>query len=154
MNPKERRGAKLLTTKKDGQQIEGELITVKPNSLLLLNTEGKDESIDIADIRIIRIVRESKAKQGAIMGGLVGGVGMGLYAGIVNIGEVHGFFASFIDCIIFFGPPGALIGALTGAAVSIDKTLQFERMTNSETQETLDKLRNKARIRDYKRDYK
>jgi hypothetical protein len=28
---KERRGAKLLITKKDGQLIEGELITVKPN---------------------------------------------------------------------------------------------------------------------------
>ena len=31
---KERRGAKLIVTKKDGQQIRGELITVKPNSLL------------------------------------------------------------------------------------------------------------------------
>ncbi|GAH74403.1 unnamed protein product [marine sediment metagenome] len=31
---KERRGAKLLITKKDGQLIEGELITVKPNGSL------------------------------------------------------------------------------------------------------------------------
>jgi hypothetical protein len=37
---KERRGVKLIVTKKDGQQTEGELITVKPTSLLLLNTEG------------------------------------------------------------------------------------------------------------------
>ena len=44
---KERRGAKLIITKKDGQQIEGELITVKPNSLLLLNTEGKDVPVDL-----------------------------------------------------------------------------------------------------------
>ena len=40
---KERRGAKLQITKKNGIQIAGELITVKPNSLLLLDTEGKDE---------------------------------------------------------------------------------------------------------------
>ena len=43
---KERRGAKLIITKKDGQLIEGELITVKPSSLLLLNTEGKSLSFD------------------------------------------------------------------------------------------------------------
>jgi len=54
---KERRGAELIITKKDGQQIKGELITVKPNSLLLLDTEGKDVSVDIVDIRIIRIVK-------------------------------------------------------------------------------------------------
>jgi len=48
-----------------GQQIEGELITVKPNSLLLLDTEGKDVSIDIGDIKVIRIVKKSKALLGA-----------------------------------------------------------------------------------------
>jgi hypothetical protein len=52
---KERRGAKLIITKKDGHQIEGELITVKPNSLLLLDTEGKDVSIDIKAIKVIKI---------------------------------------------------------------------------------------------------
>ncbi len=57
---KERRGAKLIIKKKDGQQVEGELITVKPNSLLLLNSEGKDVSVDIADIKVIRIVKKSK----------------------------------------------------------------------------------------------
>ena len=41
---KERQGAKLVITKKNGHQIEGELITVKPNSLLLLDTKGKDGS--------------------------------------------------------------------------------------------------------------
>ena len=37
-------GAELIITKKDGQQIEGKLITVKPNSLLLLNNEGMNDS--------------------------------------------------------------------------------------------------------------
>lgn len=39
---KERRGAKLIVIKKDGGQIEGELITVKPNSLQLLEHYGVD----------------------------------------------------------------------------------------------------------------
>ena len=54
---KERRGAKLIITKKDGQRIEGELIAVKPNSLLLLDAQynaafrGHNNaiSVDISD---------------------------------------------------------------------------------------------------------
>ncbi len=57
---KERRGAKLIITKKNGQQVKGELITVKPNSLLLLDTEGKDVSVGIADIKVIKIVKKSQ----------------------------------------------------------------------------------------------
>ena len=52
---KERRGAELIVTKKNGQLIGGELITVKPNSLLLLDAVGKDVSVDIADIRLLEL---------------------------------------------------------------------------------------------------
>ena len=130
-----KRGAKLIVTKNDGQQIQGELITVKPNSLLLLDTEGKDESIDIADIRIIRIV-----KKGALYGLLVGG-GLGLIAGIDN--KEDPFLDSFLGCIILVGLPVALI-------VGTDKTIQIEGMSDSEIQATLEYLRKKARIPDYK----
>ncbi len=144
---KERRGAKLIITQKDGQLIEGELITVKANSLLLLDTEGKDVSVDIADIRIIRIVKKSK---GARTGFRIG-VGLALILSVGQIGaEVHGFIPSFIDGLIFFALPGALIGAIIGAAAGKDKTIHFEGMTDSEIREALDKLRKKARIRDYK----
>jgi len=77
---KERRGAKLIVTKKDGWQIEGELITVKSNSLLLLDAEGKDLSVNIGDIKIIRIVKKSKALLGAGIGLLIG-VGPGALIG-------------------------------------------------------------------------
>ncbi|MFB0519792.1 MAG: hypothetical protein ACETWC_11000 [Acidobacteriota bacterium] len=59
------RRAKLVITKKDGQQIEGELITVKPNSLLLLDTEGKDVSVAIANIKVIRMVKKSRFQKRA-----------------------------------------------------------------------------------------
>ena len=144
---KERRGAKLTVTKKDGQLIEGELITVKPNSLLLLDTEGKDVSVGIADIKVIRVMKKSK---GARTGFLIGG-GLALIGGIGQIGaEVHGFIPSFIDGLIFFALPGALIGVIIGAVAGKDKTIQLEGMTDSEIQEAMDKLRQKARIRDYR----
>lgn len=141
---KEKRGAKLIITKKDGQQIKGELITVKPNSLLLLDAEGKDVSVDIGDIEVIRIVKKSK---GARTGFLIGG-GLALIVGVGEIGaEVHGFIPSFIDGLILFALPGALIGAIIEGK---DKTIQIEGITDLEMQEALDKLRKKARIRDYK----
>ena len=140
---KERRGAKLLITKKDGQQIEGELITVKPNSLLLLDTEGKDVSVGIADIKVIRVMKKSK---GARTGFLIGG-GLALIVGVGEIGaEVHGFIPSFIDGLIFFALPGALIGSAAGK----DKTIHFEGMTDLEIKEAMGYLRKKARIRDYR----
>ncbi len=144
---KERRGAKLIVAKKDGQQVQGELITVKPNSLLLLDTEGKDVSIGIADIKVIRVKKKSK---GARTGFLIGG-GLALIVGVGQIGaEVHGFIPSFIDGLIFFALPGALIGVIIGAVAGTDKTIQIEGMTDSEIEETLNKLRKKARIREYR----
>ena len=153
---KERRGAELIITKKDGWQIEGELITVKPNSLLLLNTEGKDESIDIADIKVITIVKKSKALVGATFGAFAGG---GIGAVVVPlIGKptpiIFSSMAAEKKTILsglFFGfIIGAVCGGLIGTDEGTDKTIQIEGMTDSEIREALDKLRKKARIRDYK----
>ena len=148
---KERKhGAKLIVTKKDGWQIEGELITVKPNSLLLLNTEGKDVSIDIADIKVIRIVKKSKALLGAGLGLIIFGGGTALSIAIFGTWEG----SEVLDVALFGGAIGAaaglLIGGVTGALLGTDKKIQIEGMTNLEIQKTLDKLRKKARIRDYR----
>jgi len=147
---KERRGAKLIITKKDGQQIEGELITVKPNSLLLLDTEGKDVSVDIADIKVIRVKKKSKVWKGAGIGLLVFGGGTALYVAKINEvdPEDEWKFVLFVGAIGAIA--GLLIGGTIGAAVGKDKTIHFEGMTDLEIKEALEKLRKKARIRDYK----
>ncbi len=148
---KERKhGAKLIITKKDGWQIEGELITVKPNSLLLLDTEGKDVSVGIADIKVIRIVKKSKATLGAGIGFLVcGGVGALIAPNLQpwSNGRELGW-TLLIGAI--GGAGGLLIGGITGALVGKDKTIQIEGMTDLEIRKALDKLHKKARIRDYK----
>ena len=135
---KERRGADLVITKKDSQQVKGELIAVKENSLLLLDSEsGADVSIDIADIRIIRIV-----KKGALYGLLVG-VGSGLLAGISSkINEEDSFLIVFLVYGILIGLPVALIAGK-------DKTIQIEGNSDSEIKEALEYLRKKARVRNF-----
>ena len=143
---KERRGAKLIITKLDGQLIEGELITVKPNSLLLLDTEGKDVSVGIEDIKVIKIVEKPGVAAGAVAGLLTG-------VAFAALRET-----SIVLRIVILGPlswwqvAGALtiVGAILGAFLKESKKIKIEGMSDSEIQETMDKLRKKARIRDYK----
>jgi hypothetical protein len=144
---RKKHGANLIIQKINGQQTGGELIVVKQDSLLLLNTEGKDVSVDIDDIKVIRVVKKSKKWIGAAVGFLiVGGIG----ALIVNSSGWSSEILTEKDFIILFGGLGAGIGALIGIEEGRDKKIQIEGMTDLEIQKTLDKLRKKARVRDYK----
>jgi hypothetical protein len=151
---KERRGAKFIITKKDRRQIEGELITVKPLSLLLLDTEGKDVSVDIADIKVIRIVKKSKVWTGAGLGLLIGAGSGGLYGLSTSRDPMGGYGVKAGLNAIYWAPVfatlGILIGGFFGAVAGIDKTIQIEGRHPSSIEFILKELRKKARIRDYK----
>ncbi len=147
---KERRGAELIITKKDRQQVEGELITVKPNSLLLLDSEGKDVSVNIEGINVIRIVKRSSTSGGAIVGFLIGGV-----VGIITLISSHTPLDEIEKRALIGGLFGGSLGLLVGIGImkgsaGKDKTIQFEGMNESEIKKALDKLRKKARVRNYK----
>jgi hypothetical protein len=154
---KERRGAKLLITKKDGGKIEGELIAVKEDSLLILTKWlERDESIDIADVEVITIVKKSEAGKGPLYGLLIGG-GLGGAAAASAIIRSEGDTAPWegILATALYVAIGGAVGYLIGGIIGIStgtgkKTIQIEGMTSSEIQKTLDKLRKKARVRDYK----
>jgi len=148
---KERRGAKLIIAKKDAQQVEGELITVKPNSLLLLDAEGKDVSVDIADIKVIRIVKKSKVWTGAGLGFLICGGSVAMYNHLFfkenHESDLKHIFTAFLGLI--GGAAGALGGGFIGASAGKDKTIQIEGRPDLEIRETLEYLRKKARVPDY-----
>jgi hypothetical protein len=141
---KQKHGTNLVILKKDGRQIRSELIAVKENSLLLLESEsGAGVFIDIGDVWMIKIVKKSKFLLRTGQGLLVGG-GVGLLVGNEDQG-LKGILAFFSITIL-----GAIIGGMAGVNSGIDKIIQIEGMSDSEIQETLHKLRKKARIRDYK----
>jgi hypothetical protein len=152
---KERRGAKLIITKKDRLLIVGELITVKSNSLLLLDTVGKDVSVDIADIKVIKIVKKSKVESGVVWGGVFGALsGIG-FALLVDASGEEGWGGVEFSEYLLLGAgglvAGVLYGGLIGAIFSVGgKKIRIEGMTDLEIRETMDKLRKKARIRDYR----
>lgn len=151
---RERRGAKLEITFKDGHYAAGELIAVKPDSLLLYNFAGKDESVDLAGIRSIRIVRKSKAKLGAACGLLAGVVGTVIVASSQketdNPLTLFGQGMEVAGAAMTFGLGGIGIGLVAGALAGKDKTIQLEGKSDSEVRKALAYLRGKARIRDYK----
>ncbi len=155
LNAKERRGAKLIITKKDGQQVEGELIAVKPTSLLLLNTEGKDVSVGVEEIKVIKIVYKKSVfvRDGALRG-LLGGFAVGAsITGMVALmlrasgGEALSYMAQV-------GGVGALVGVIVGtilrAVLKPVEPIKIEGKSDKKIKKALKKLRKKARIRDYK----
>ena len=87
LDAKERKGANLKITNKDGGRLEGELIAVKPGSLLLLSGGGSDVSADIAGIDTIKIVKKSKVATGLLISG-GGGAVVGAIIGATEKVEV------------------------------------------------------------------
>ena len=143
LSAKERRGADLIVTKLDGSQLSGELIAVKRDSLLLLSN-GRDESVDLADIKTVRIVKKSLAGKGALYGflaGALGGAGVGLAMGRTDLFEEK----TPLALGVFGGAIGALSGLLVGSVAGLDSSFTVAGKPEAAVNEYWDKLRAHAR---------
>ncbi len=149
----ERQGAMLSVQMKDGHQENGELIAVKPSSLLLLDSaSGSDLSIEVSDISAVRVVKKSKAKRGLGVGALAGAA----------LGAAIGAFVWESDDILpsrtkraivtgaLFAVPVGLLGLIVGATKGADIKIPFEGRSDLQIQSSLRELRYIARIPDFK----
>lgn len=108
---KERRGALILLTKVDGTQVKGELISVRPESLLV-RSGGEAFTIPRPKIQSVTILRRSRMASGALEGFTIGalwGVVLGVARGPDSI---HGHPA------IPIGAAGGGLGLIIGLAAS------------------------------------
>jgi len=161
-----KKGAELIVQQINGQQAIGELITVKENSLLLLDSEsGADVSVDIREIKLIEIVKESKVWKGigyGLLSGVVSGALIGYLQGddppggpLMAFGlssPMPGMFTAYEKAFILgtmCGITGGVLGGIGGAIAGKDKIIQFEEKSETEIKEILQKLRKKARIRNF-----
>jgi hypothetical protein len=140
---REKRGATLIITLKDGHFVEGELIVVKPDSLLLYS--GKDETIDLARIKVIRVVKPPRIETGMLCGVTVGAVATAIF-GAHDSGGEFGPIGTVLRGILFLSI-GAGLGAGAGALAGKDKVIGLEGMTDPQVRVALAYLRKKARIR-------
>ena len=139
---REKRGADLVVTKFDGSQVSGELIAVKRDSLLLLGLDGKDESVGVADIAIIRIVRRSKAWQGLLYGFVPGAVGGAIWGSqnTDDMGVLGGIMGGLV-----VGAASALVGFAAGVGAGLDSEISFAGMPESAANKILARLSRQAR---------
>jgi hypothetical protein len=110
LSARERRGADISVAMKDGRTVSGELIAVKPDSLLVVDTAGKDESVGLADISTVRIFKKHRPGRGVLYGTLIGAAGAGLagYALVPKSMEYPVLTA------MQFGFLGAVVGGFIG----------------------------------------
>ncbi len=109
----ERRGADITVSLRSGRSVSGELIAVKPDSLLLLSPAGNDESVGLADIATIRVFKKRRPGQAALYGTLLGAVAGGLLgyaAAPKGMEENPGLIAAVL------GLGGAVLGGFIASA--------------------------------------
>lgn len=141
---KERRGANLIVTTKDGGQFPGELVAIKPDSLLLLDdVTGHDRSVALDDVSVIKIVRKSKALTGLLVGfvpGAVGGAVWGAHASDSDMAELAALFGGLV-----VGSVAGLVGLAAGLGLGLDSEIDFAGLTEAEKSGVLAKLNRQAR---------
>lgn len=142
------KGAEIVIQKKGGQQIKGELIAAKKDSLLLMEEKsGADITVGVEDIEVISIVKKSKVGMGALFG-LLAGVAVGgvIYASsdqdemLDMSGAIYGAGALVL---------GLATGTLFGIQAGVDKKYLIDGKSDSEIRGILQELRTKARITDF-----
>ena len=141
-------GAWMELTRLDGEFVEGRLLRVEENSLLIWTTTDR-VTINIKEIDKIRITRKSKAVKGALIGLLGGGAACYAIAHF-KFGDSEDGWGVFITRV--FGVGGALVGLITGTLIGLSaqnyKTYQVKGKSPSQIKKVLKKLKKRARFKD------
>jgi hypothetical protein len=152
--PKEKRGVKLEIKKIDGHTMSGELIAVKKNMLILgvaYSVLLTGEDVEIADIQLIRIVRESNFGQAAVLGSVIGGV-VGVGVGLSIKDNPSDFISLKPLQTIMLGLAGGVVGSLFGILVEASigsEKIQIEGISDAKLAYVLEELRKRARFPEY-----
>jgi hypothetical protein len=135
----------VLTLKKGGEQA-GELVTVRPDALVLLDPSGQGRTVDPAQVRSVRVVRSSKGGLGGMLGLVIGAAG-GYLGGLASGGcpgceaPLAGYGLGVLGGLVGLGA-----GAAIGGAAGRDVVISLDGETRSERADGLRKLRRFARV--------
>jgi len=145
----EKKGFELRVLKEDGEEIKGELIAVKEDSLLILDSvSGSDRSISIEVIK--RITIKSRTG-GAVLAGLAVGSMLGVLIAGQTQSESGGFGgpdlsgASRALSVLLCGIAGGFLGYVAAS----DENIWLFAKTDTEKEAIMEKLKTKARIQNF-----
>jgi hypothetical protein len=160
-------GAKLRIQKKDGHNIEGELIGIKDHTLMLIDGSGVYISCAIDEAHMITIGKKSKFLTGAVPGFLLGAIGGAVIGSHVSEPEPpKDLGTAFVYAItgepelhkvaggVVGGVLGGVVGLTIGGIISVSaggppEKILIEGKSQEEIRICLEKLRSKARFPDY-----
>jgi hypothetical protein len=146
---KERPGAAVVLSLKDGRMLKGELYAVKADAVIIVDAQSESATVAAADITRI----ELKKRIGrSIRTGAIIGFGAGAVTGIKAIaGDDHGGSGGLLGYAagggllgLMFAVPGALAGWIVGKA-SRDRTFMIEGLSGEPLRKVLYKLSKYAR---------
>lgn len=153
LTAQQKKGAKLTVEKTDGQEVTGELITVKKDSLLLLNAEtNADINVQIKDVKAITIRKKSMILELGLLGALGGAATQGLtgksgreVAGETQFEDVVA--TKTMPSFLLYGAIAGGVGLLLGAVIGMNKKIQIQGKSDTEIQKALEALSKKARVK-------
>jgi hypothetical protein len=147
----ERHGATLHIVLLDGRQLQGELLAVKGEVLLLLGQSGSEAQAAIGDVAEMRILRESRVGKGLVSGLVTGCVIGSLLALPATLSRSNEY--SVLPLLVGGGMCagiGAVIGAGAGLIASSDDMIRCRERDSVWRSALLKRLESLARFRDYK----
>lgn len=142
LQAREKRGAEVIIALKDGHYAAGELIAVKPESLLIYG--GKDISVGLAEIRSVNVVRKSKALLGLGCGVLAGVVASVAYRSRAD--DVLEAIDMMGGAVLFIGM-GSAVGLGAGLIAGKDKEFRLDGASELEIRKAWSYLGRRARVR-------
>ena len=129
---KEKAGANVVVTRKDGTQVAGELICVKREFITVMDA-GSGVNVDFKEIREIEVKKKSKKGKAGIglLIGLISGFAIGFVAtdGMRRgSGPKSGFFPLDLRGSggIICAPLGGFVGLMAGIGAAADKKYKLE----------------------------
>ncbi len=143
-----RRGASVIVTTRAGSRIAGELITVKRDSLLVMDESGRDQAFDLNGVESVVVARSPKVGTGGLFGMIIGlGAGLALSSALYHNADPCESIGPRTAVVLLGSVVGLVGGALAGSAAGTDLTIKIPNENNAPARASaLARLRKYARI--------
>ena len=148
-----RKGVKISIEQNDDQIISGELISVKRDSLLLLDPETQaDLSMPLSAVKSITVNNKSRILELGLLGVLGGASVQGLTGKsskeVKSETQMRDKVATKRNpSFILGGVIAGGVGVLLGAVIGMNKTIQIHGRSDADIQKDLEKLSKQARVK-------